>query len=166
MPAVHKLDGPLRIDPGKCGDGASFAFVNVSPWPICDLTITTFDDEGIFTEPGILPDDGFKITLFDPLVLGDGTILVRNERALAAGWNRSNAGEIATETKVNFEPGHCIPPGGGFVLNIKFDETLDGAEGIEISPSRLLDGEHYGIGGDVVERPEGRVVRRRPAEHD
>lgn len=153
MPAIYKLEGPVRIDPGKCGNGASFAFVNTSPWPICDLQITTWDDDAFGASPEILPRDGFKISLFDPIELPGGGVGVNNERPMRSGWNRSDAEEETDETKVNFEPGNCIQPGKGFVLNLKFDETLDGNEGIEVAPSRLYDGEHYGIGGDVRQRP-------------
>lgn len=153
MPAIHKLDGPVRIDPGNCGDGASFAFVNTSPWPVCDLQISTWDEDFYGASPEILPGNGFKISLFDPVELPNGGVGVSNERPLKTGWNRSKADEETDETKVNFEPGNCIQPGKGLVLNLKFDETLDGNEGIEVSPSRLYEGEHYGIGGEVRERP-------------
>lgn len=155
MSAIHELDGPVRIDPGKGGDGASFAFVNTSPWPICDLNVTTWDDDFLCTAPVIKPKDGFKISTFEPIQLPGGRVGVSNERPIdGQGWNRTSADTETTETKVNFEPEFCIQPGSGFVLNLKFTKDLQGNEGVEISPSRLYDGEHYAIGGDIKKRPD------------
>jgi hypothetical protein len=154
MPAIHLLDGPLRLDPGIAGESATFAFVNVSPWPICDLRITTWDSDWYGSTPEILPNRGFGITTFDPRPLPNNRIGVDNEQDMAANkYNRSDDDEETDETYVTFKSGNCIQPGKGFCLNLKFDEPLDGNEGIDISPSRTVNGEHYSIGSDVVERP-------------
>ena len=155
---IHTIPGsPPRLDPGRTGLSAeSFAFINVSPFNICDLTITCWDDSGDFLfAPEILPDskDGVVITRFTPIQMPGDRVGVGNETLVPRGdWDRSNKDAESRETRVVFDADKCIPPGAGFILNLQFDETLDGNEGIEVKPSRILNGEHYGFGQDARER--------------
>jgi hypothetical protein len=153
MPTVRDLNGPSgRLNPGNCGKSASFFFVNTSPIPICDLNIKTYDEDLSFIWAPDIVSDGVKISKFDPIKLPNGDTGVSNETPVPKeGWNRSHNDEDSSETKINFEPGNCIQPGKGFVLNLTFDQELDGDEGIVVSPSRLYDNEHYGIGALLPE---------------
>lgn len=163
MSSIFQLDGPLRIDPGETGlDTHSFAFVNTSGFPIHDFYITTFGDGILNGSPDIV-EGGCTIETFSPsLPKGGKGVVVGKTSTLKKGadWKRSNDDGDAEETHIVLDKDKGIPPGGGVILTFKFDETLDGDEGITISPSRLLkNNKHAGIGGRTVEPPKPFTVK-------
>lgn len=152
---IWEMDGPVKLNGNHGGDAWAPGFVNTSPHAICDLRIKTFDDDFYGGAPDILPERGVRVSTFTPGRLPNGKVGVNGEAPLpeTSGWNRSNRDEQSDETLITFEPGNCIQPGKGFILHLKFDETLDGNEGIRISPSRTYEGEHEFFGGTVATDP-------------
>ena len=143
---VHPLPGTGKLDPGRTALRAeSFFFVNASTEEICDLSITCYDDDFFGGAPEIL-FDGVSIELFDPVALPGDKIGTSNKRPVPRTDFKQLPRFRDSQVRIEFEKGKCIKPGGGFILNVRFDETLDGNEGIEVKPSRLVDGKHFGFG--------------------
>jgi hypothetical protein len=146
---IHPLPGTGKLDPGRTGLSAeSFFFVNVSTEEICDLSITCYDDDVYGGAPDILAEGagGISIELFDPVPLPGDKIGATKKRPMPQTDYKRIPRFEDSQVRIEFEPGKCIKPGSGFILNLRFDETLDGNEGIEVKPSRLVDGKHYGFG--------------------
>lgn len=157
MSSIKKLDGPVRIDPGTTGlKKHSFSFVNTSGQTIHDLFITTWDDSFFGGSPDIVAN-GCTIETFTPQQGQGNDVNIGATTPLEKGkkWTRDNDDDDAEETRIVFKKDHGIEPGKGVIITLEFDETLDGNEGITVSPSRLLpNGDHAGIGGRDVEPPK------------